>query len=67
MAPAVLAEKAAHARALATMISTPKLLSGDVDGMKMSGVESVTFEEAGKEMTLDSDTLLALIDTELLH
>jgi hypothetical protein len=62
-----LAAKAAHALALATMMSTPCVLSGDVDGMKMSGAASVTLADAGNEMTLDIETLLALIDTELLH
>jgi hypothetical protein len=63
----VLDAKAAHALALATMMSTPCVFSGDEDGRKTSGIASVTLDDEGNAMTLESATLLALIDTELLH
>ncbi len=49
------------------MMSTPCVFSGDEDGRKTSGIASVTLDDEGNAMTLESATLLALIDTELLH
>jgi hypothetical protein len=50
LAPGICA-KAAQACGEATMRSCPNLFSGEVAGRKTSGVASVTFNAAGKEMT----------------
>ena len=66
MAAAPVAEKAAHADALATTISTPNVFNGDAAGRKTSGAEAVeTFAEAGKattrERAMDAFTEVALV------
>lgn len=60
------AANAAHALALATMMSTPCEFKGDAAGMKTSGVASVTFADDGNAMTLDNDTF-ELTETALVQ
>lgn len=60
------AAKAAHALALATMMSTPCEFRGDAAGRKTSGVASVIFAEGGNAITLDKDTFESA-ETALVH
>ena len=67
VAAAALAAKAAHADALATMISTPNVFIGDAAGRKTSGADADdTFAEAGKATTRDRATD-AFTDVALVH
>ena len=59
-------EYAAHALALATMMSTPYVLRGDDAGRKTSGAVPDTLAVAGKEIIRERETV-ELTDTELLH
>lgn len=64
---APLAAKAAHADALATMMSRPNVFSGDAAGRKTSGVDDVdTFAEGGKATTRERATD-ALTEVALVH
>ena len=63
---AAFAVKAAQADAVATIMSTPYVLRGEVDGRSTRGVASVTLAEGGKAMTRDRGTDVEM-DTVALH
>ncbi len=63
---AALAENAAHAETVATTMSTPYVLRGEVAGRRTRGIASVTFAAAGNAMMRESGTE-ALMDVVELH
>ena len=67
VAAAPVATKAAHADALATMMSMPTVFNGDSAGRKTRGAEDVdTFAEAGKATTRERATD-AFTEVALVH